>query len=235
MGCNDNQSFCLTDQTIKGNLEDIINSDSELLEAMKNDKTLDFISTPGRITVNIWNLLEKFFKAAHNYGDYGDRNYPSVQNNKIKNWPTVEQFSSISPEAYNSLIDIIKDSNTLSNFNKVTKNSIILGDYFTDLQNYIENFKIDPNRCNSCNTSCYASYSCNQGCGEVCDYGNQCAGSYSCLQGCSGECSSSEHSCTGCEAGVCNTQGCSCESCQGGYCSSCNIGCYSGYSCSRDL
>lgn len=240
MSCNDNQSFCETDQTIGGNLTDIIASDSELSELLggKNDP-LDFLDVSGgKITTDIWKMLEKILKATNSFGELGKRDYPSVVKGELEGWPTnVEKFLEITPEHYNNIVDILKKSNILTTFNTVESKSLILGESFTDLKEYIKNFKIDANRCDSCNVSCYSSYSCGQGCGEGC--GQACtAGNQSCNQTCYQGCVSGESGgggCSSCQSCV-SCQSCmTCQSCYGQGCSSCDIGCYSGYSCSRDL
>lgn len=239
MSCNDNQSFCQTDQTIEGNLSYIIDSDQELSNLLNKDDPLDFLNVSNKkITADIWKMIEKLLKATNAFGELGDRNFPSVKNEELEGWPNnIDIFLNISPEHYNDIVNILKKSNLLTTFNTVAANSLILGEQFIDLKNYIKKFKIDANRCDSCNISCYSDYSCNQGCGQVCDTNTQ-GGCGQCFQGCTSNCEGLEGGgggCTTCESCYSCQQCMSCQSCYGQGCSSCDIGCYNGYDCSHDL
>lgn len=222
MSCNDDQSFCRIDQTVGGNLKEIIDSynDSELIDIVKNktDNTysLDFLTQLKNQSIDTkwWDILNKIFLAINAVGDYGDRNYPKVTDNQLDGFTQPQKNSLINADDYNQILNILRQSSNLSNISSKNINDIIFGTYFTDLKTYISEYNIDSNRCNDCNASCYASYSCNQssggdGCGCWCQYGEECY--QGCGQSCSQDCNQSCY------------QSCS-------QCSGCNIGCYSGYS-----
>lgn len=127
-----------------------------------------------------------------NYGSQGTKSPTDTELNTLH---TILSKQKINDTDYNEIITILK------NGTKVQEKTRILGSYFLDLQDYINNYKLNVNLCNTCNsgcnTTCQASAQCNDYCSScdvTCDtncesniYSPGC-GSCGCEIGCQGTC-----------------------------------------------
>lgn len=150
--CSSAQTFCnINGQLVKNNLNisfpDIGNKGSKITPEWKQQ---------------IINIL----KSIYNYGNAGTRN-PSLA--EINGLDAIVAKDRITAEDYNEVVRIL-------NGTAVKQKTRILGTYFSDLENYINNYKLNADRCNTCNsgcnTTCQASAQCDDYCNScniVCD------------------------------------------------------------------
>lgn len=190
--CTSAQSFCiLNGQSVAANTD--------------IDKTLSSITqNQTSITDTIWNRIHTVLRNIYNYGERGTRN-PSVDN-----LSDVSDNDSILLSLYNKILSNIGVSNASGN-PTVTKTLM------DSLQSSIDNYQLNSDRCNSCNTACNSACEANsqsgggggEGCSCFCLCGRQGGeGSY-----CGGDqvCTSSSQICST-QAGCCESQGSSCPS-----------------------
>ena len=181
-----------------------------------------------KITPLLWEKTYNILKQFHDKGSAGDRNFPSqdvLDNlNNIKNNLNNSNYEIITKNLYTKLLNAIlldadgdaeaQMTNMLSNFD--TKQIIQIENVVDNIQNFLENYKIDFNRCNTCNatgncshcshcshtitptspTYTYIPIFCLQfGCGNSCDHGGSC--SQCCMYGSPGSSVQGVSSCGG--------------------------------------
>ncbi len=139
------------------------------------------------VTANAHNAVIEELKKIYNYGSKGSRTMPK---SSVLNLQNVSISDIYTADMYNALLETIDDSShTIQNkIGAIQDQTYITGYYFRELEDYINNIKIDANRCascndcNSCNTCqgynpCDACYIGCQGC-NFCDTEGGC--SYTC-------------------------------------------------------
>lgn len=176
--CKTEQSFC----TINGQkVSDNTGIDASLLNITQHE-TL--------VSDTLWNRIYTVLKNIYNYGKRGTRN-PS-----ISDLNDVSDNDEILQDLYNDIINLISTSGTIENQPIITKKLM------DNLQTKINNYKLNKNRCNSCNTKCNAT----------CEASSQCSG---CENSGGGGCDLQESCYRAC-----------CEPCAQGYPMSCGVEMY---------
>lgn len=166
--CSSAQTFCkINGQLVKDNLTisfpDIGNKGSKITTEWKQQ---------------IINILQTI----HDYGNAGTRNPTTTEINKLD---SIKAKQKIMTDDYNEIINIL-------NGPVVNKKTRILGTYFSDLEKYIKNYKLNEDRCNTCNSGCNTTCQASAQCEDYCD---------SCNVSCD----------TACESMVCSGQGGECS------------------------
>lgn len=130
--------------------------------------------------------------------DYGKEGTAKPSQAELDTLSKVASKQKISHLNYNQLLSVLNVSGK-----NVSSKQRLYGSYFYDLETYINNYKLDESRCDSCNSSCQSGQNCHQGGG-----------------GCGGSC---EISCqTNCEGGICGCQiGCEGICALGAQCADC--------------
>lgn len=98
-------------------------------------------------------------RTIHNYGNKGTRN-PTTQ--EINNLNSISSNQTITPEDYNEIIKILDGP-------LVLQHNHILGTYYSDLKKYINNYKLNADRCNTCNTGCNTTCQESHQCEDYCN------------------------------------------------------------------
>lgn len=167
---------------------------------VKNNLNISFpnVGTKGsKITPEWKNQVINILKSIYNYGSYGTRNPTLTQINSLDSISSKER---ITIDDYNEIIAIIGGT-------KVNKKDKILGTYFSDLENSINNYKLNADRCNTCNTGCNTTCQASAQCNDYCN---------SCNVTCDSACESLDNGCMG----SAQTSPCGydevCGSCDGG-------------------
>lgn len=202
MACTTVQTFCASCQIVKEH--PIFNSS----KGFKFSKTATAKTKASPLFIN---EAVDALKKISEYGAEGTKNPSESELNTLKK---VQSKEKITTNSYNLLLSVLK----IKNKNVASKDKL-LGSYFSNLENYINNYKLNDDRCSTCNATCQSGQSCHQGCGDTCE--NSCqtnceGGICGCLVGCQGTCE------------YLNQSGCG--SCQGGS-SNCNSGCQGSESC----
>ena len=134
--CESAQTFCnINGQLVKDNPNIKFNF-SKIIGQSKTKATTEWKQ-------EVINAL----KAIHNYGSHGTRN-PS--NNEIESLDLIQQKNKILAEDYNEIIKILSNDTN----KQISSKTRLLGTYFDDLESCINNYKLNSDRCNDCNTGC---------------------------------------------------------------------------------
>lgn len=166
---------------------------------LKQLKSLQGLRKYDKITPELWKKTYDFLREFYNIGTQGDRKYPSlatinslsttidsISPNKSNN----QQYEKITNNLYLNLLKTISldaDTSQATALNIGGKNDLITIDNIVDkVQKYLENYKIDFNRCDTCNATgnCIHCSHCDdnaipafcfQGCGNSCSHGGSCS------------------------------------------------------------
>ena len=186
MACTTVQTFCASCQIVKEH--PIFNSS----KGFKFSKTATAKTKASTLFINeAIDALEKISE----YGTEGTKNPTSEELNSLQEVQSKEKTKA---NSYNLLLSVLKIKNK-----NVSPKDRLLGSYFSDLENYINNYKLNDDRCSTCNAACQSGQSCSQGCGDTCE--NSCqtnceGGICGCLQRCEGTCEYSSQCGTPCQA-----------------------------------
>ena len=98
-------------------------------------------------------------KTIRDYGNAGTRNPTTEQINSLY---TLSPNQLIMSEDYNEILEILSGTH-------VVQHNHIFGTYYSDLENYINNYKLNADRCNSCNTGCNTTCQESAQCEDYCN------------------------------------------------------------------
>ena len=114
-------------------------------------------NTPEFAEANMWKQIKNILNNIKNYGQRGTRNPPNSSIEDIP-FPDKEEFTYLN--LYNSIIRSLRTgTNNInsSNGELLNINSFLENFQINKLQTYINNYKLNEDRCNSCNTQCNAN------------------------------------------------------------------------------
>lgn len=195
MGCESSkQAFCsLGRQTVKDNSSitfnysnGLFNKDPNSLSENEIDQMQGTIITPTEIN----SIIEALTKIK-DFGAAGTRNPSQAQMNELAK---VLQYQGINADAYDKIIKILDSDSTIKH-----QYTPIKGSYLYLIREKINNYKLNTDRCDTCNTSCNAG----------CQVASQAP-----------PCSACDVSCnTSCESYVCAESGTNCVHSEYGGCS----------------
>ena len=171
--CTSAQTYCQTNQQAKY----WINNDDNF--------TLEYNEL---IQPEIWNNIKTILQEIYNFGVNGTRN-PSQQN--INDIFDSEKNQVIYLKLYNKIIEALQTGTNNININngeKIDLYELISSSLIIKLQNYLNNYKLNGDRCKGCNTGCNTCDSCYAVCDGDC---------WQCWEGC-GDCGNCEESCAMC-------------------------------------
>ena len=158
--CSSAQTFC----KINGQL-------------VKNNININFPkigSQYSSITPEWKQQIINILKTIRDYGNAGTRTPTTKQ---IDSLYTLSSNQLITPEDYNEILEILSGT-------RVVQHDHILGTYYSDLESYINNYKLNADRCNSCNTGCNTKCQESSQCSDYCN---------SCNVSCDSNCESNDN------------------------------------------
>lgn len=167
-----NACYCNTCQIVK---------EYEDLKLSLSDEDICIEKYEGVTTV-AHNKVIDTLKAIYNFGEKGSRTMPKPS---VVNLQKVQKYSIYTADMYNALLETIDDDeHSIKNtIGAEQQETYIRGYYFKELETYINNVKIDADKCAICNicNSCNGCESdnpctaCESGCQGCQDYNNPCA------------------------------------------------------------
>lgn len=217
MGCESSkQAFCsLGRQTVKDNSSIIFNYSNGLFNKDPNSLSANEIAQMQgtAITTKEINLIIDALTKVKDFGAAGTRNPTQAQ---MKELEKALQYQGINADTYDKIIKILDSSTTIKH-----QYTPIKGSYLYQIREKINNYKLNTDRCDTCNTSCNAGCqvasqappcdSCQPACNTSCE-------SYVCAQG--GEhrqCGQGCGSCNSCVSGQ-STGRCTSNECHSNMC-----------------
>lgn len=210
MGCESSkQAFCsLGRQTVKDNSSITFNYSNDLFNKDPNSLTESEVAQMQgtSITTNEVNSIIDALTKIKDFGAAGTRNPTQSQMDELKK---ALQYQGINADTYDKIIKILDSSTTINH-----QYTPIKGSYLYQIREKINNYKLNTDRCDTCNTSCNAGCqvasqappcsACDVSCNTACE-------SYVCAQsGISGGCGMTGSSgCgSGCQSHECNGSMC---------------------------
>ena len=152
--CSTRQNFCsIIGQTVQANT-----GIDRTLSSITKDETI--------ITNDIWNRIYQVLKNIYNYGNRGQRNPYILNDDKSLKFSNVNDGDEVLQSLYNQIINFISTNQTISNQPHISK------ELMDKIQTTINSYKLNFDRCNSCNTTCNTTCQAAWQCG-CCDDGQQ--------------------------------------------------------------
>lgn len=179
--CNTAQNFCATCQASK----ELKISGRPVIKGNGGFQKYD------KITTELWDRTYTILYKLHNYGNAGNRNFPSQS--ALDSLKNIKQYEQITNELYTQLLDNINiDADGGSFLVPALENNskINIEDTIDKIQIFLDNYKIDFDRCNTCNATgncthcshCFhvpspkiTPFFCFEGCGNSCSHGGSCS------------------------------------------------------------
>ena len=192
--CESQQTFCeITGQTV-----------NDLIPFTYNP---NIVAGNTSIQATIWNKIIEQIKKIYNYGTRGTRNpstplditnFQAVQDTHSGNETTDSAIINDSQASYTNKLKDYEESISLADYNRILRtiglteltnlNStlIITADQFNTLKQAINNYTINADRCNNCNSGCNTScqVNCNSDCYSAPCMDCYCYDCYSSCEGC---------------------------------------------------
>lgn len=192
--CESQQTFCeITGQTV-----------NDLIPFTYNP---NIVAGNTSIQATIWNKIIEQIKKIYNYGTRGNRNpsvplditnFQAVQDTHSGNETADSAIISASQASYTNKLKDYGESISLEDYNRILRtiglteltnlNStlIITADQFNTLKQAINNYTINADRCNNCNSGCNTScqVNCNSDCYSAPCMDCYCYDCYSACEGC---------------------------------------------------
>lgn len=195
--CATKQTFCALNKQTPADNDEINFSFSKCIQQgeLIEDTTWNEIITE---IINIYNFGARGTRNPQNPLGLSDFT-PITDNHQGKetiNAPILTSYSSklqtnlnfFSKEKYDEILNTIT---SMTNNQDQNKFDIFYGFYFDTIQNLLNNYQLNDDRCNNCNSGCNTS----------CQVSNQCCDSHCCTQCCTNSSSCSESGCIGCDCG----------------------------------
>lgn len=221
MGCESSkQAFCsLGKQTVKDHSSITFDYSNGLFNKDPNSLSANEIAQMQgtTITTKEINLIIDALTKIKDFGAAGTRNPTQAQMNELAK---ALQYQGINADTYDKIIKILDSNTTIQH-----QYTPIKGSYLYQIREKINNYKLNTDRCDTCNTSCNAGCqvasqappcdSCQPGCNTSCE-------SYVCGQGNCGEsrgcrnCQSDQSCRSGNSSGGCRSHECSSSMCRYG-------------------
>ena len=171
----------------------------------QNDIRKTIESIPEFTEANMWKQIKTILNNIQSYGKRGTRNPSDSSINNIP-FPNKEDFDELI--LYNNIIKSLRTGTNNININNgelLDKEEFLNKIQVKNLQTYINNYKLNIDRCNSCNTQCNATCQASKQSGSGSDCGAAQYGCSSSSQG--GPCLESSGDCMSClvwqPAGAC--------------------------------
>ena len=176
-GCNSAQTFCATEQ----------------VASRRNIFSITLPAQYSNITPEIFNNLKTALTQIRNYGNAGTRN-PDITG--LDSYSVNQE---IPAAAFNNIANKINYSNLVT-----ATTSIISLSQFSALLEHLNGYRLNSNRCNTCNTAanitctscqgCNSTQACYQGCNQTCSNVTKwCPADYCQIECACGNCGNKEH------------------------------------------
>lgn len=193
MGCESSkQTFCsLNRQVVEQNSDIIFNYDNQLFnisESSLTEEQKQSIQNTLITTKEINNIINALNKIK-NFGNAGTRNPTQAQMDALKEQM---QYEGINATTYDAIVKILDSNSTL-----LHQYTPIKGTYLSQIREKINKYKLNDDRCNTCNTKCNAGCqvasqappcdTCNVSCNTACESYVCAEGSSCCKWECGGE------------------------------------------------